>query len=68
MIQKYLLVPSSPGSLHKGKYHCDAKLLFDWFGFISFAYILIINRFTCQVELKPLGQEVSFVAILPLTK
>ena len=29
---------------HKGKYHCTADLLFDWFGFSGF---VIFKSFTC---------------------
>ena len=39
-----------PNLLSKGKYHCMTDFLFDMFGFSSFAYIEINNRFTCLVE------------------
>ena len=31
--------PEKAHSLHKGKYHCTADLLFDWFRFSCFAYV-----------------------------
>ena len=35
--------------LRKGKYHCTADLLFDWFGFSCFV-VETINRFACLAK------------------
>ena len=37
---------------------CMADILFDWFGISCFAYIEIINRFTCFVVTKQVKQAV----------
>ena len=44
-------------SLCKGKYHCMADLLFDWFGFSSFAYVELDTD--VQDWSNPRGQQCS---------
>ena len=44
----------------KGKYRCSA-VLFVWMG-----QVLIVNRFTCLAQSKPVKQEVSRTAIIPV--
>ena len=45
-----------------------ADLMFDWFGFRSFAYVIkIISRFICLIESKQIKLEVSCPGIVPFT-
>ena len=45
-----------------------ADLLFGQFEFSSFAYIKIVNIFTCLVESQTVKWEVSCIVVLSLTK
>jgi hypothetical protein len=44
-----------------GKYHCTIDLLFDWFGLVCFAKIVICHT----ADSKPVQQEVNSTVILP---
>ena len=54
--------------LRKKKYLCIADLIIDWFGFWSFAYNEMHNRFTRLVKSKPVELEVICTVMLHLTK
>ena len=58
--------PENTHLLRKGKHHCTADLLFDWFKLLCLS--LIDKIFTSSAQSKPVKQEVSCTVILPLTK
>ena len=67
------LIVCSKNTRHRGKYHCKADLLFDWFGFSqtsksdanSIIDILIQYKQSKAVGSKQNKEEVSHIVILP---
>ena len=63
----YLVESENTHFLRKGKYHCAAKLLFDWFRFNQTSKYVFNSTYEKQLNQNK-KQKVSRTVIVPLTK